>query len=58
MGKLRFCVVSPVSEKSEETELSIKLYGIRFSGQSEKWMPEGTTERKNGNEYQNSRFGS
>ena len=41
MGKLRFSAAFPISVESEETELSIKLSGIRFSGQSEKWMPEG-----------------
>ena len=47
MGELRFDAAFPISAKSEETELSIKISGIRFSGQSEKWMPEGKTERKN-----------
>ena len=47
MGKLRFSAAFPISVESEETELSIKLSGIRFSGQSEKWMPEDKTERKN-----------
>ena len=34
MGELRFDAAFPISEKSEETELSIKVSGIRFSGQS------------------------
>ena len=41
MGKLRFGTAFPISATREETESSIKLSGIRFSGQSEKWMPEG-----------------
>ena len=41
MGELRFGAAFPISAKREETESSIKLSGIRFSGQSEKWMPEG-----------------
>ena len=41
MGELRFGAAFPISEKRENTESSIKLSGIRFSGQSEKWMPEG-----------------
>ena len=47
MGEFRFDAAFPISAKREETELSIKLSGIRHSGQSEKRMPEGKTERKN-----------
>ena len=58
MGELRFGAAFPISEKRENTESSIKLSGIRFSGQSEKWMPEGKTERNIGNEYRNCWNGS
>ena len=34
MGELRFDAAFPISAKSEETESSIKLSGIRLSGQS------------------------
>ena len=47
MGELRFDAAFPILAESEETESSIKFSGIGFSGQSEKWMPEGKTERKN-----------
>ena len=40
MGELRFCVAFPILAKREETESSVKLSGMRSSGQSEKWMPE------------------
>ena len=36
MGKLRFDAAFPISAESKKTERSIKLSGIRHSGQSEK----------------------
>ena len=46
MGELRFDAAFPISAKREETESSIKFSGIRFSGQSEKWMPEGKKNKE------------
>ena len=58
MGKLCFDAAFPIAAKSEETESSITLSGIRHSGQSEQWMPEGKTERNIGSKYRNCWNGS
>ena len=46
MGKLYFGATFPISGTRIKPESNIKLSGIRHSRQSEKWMPEGKTERR------------
>ena len=58
MGKLRFDAAFPISAENEEMERNIKLSGMRFSGQSEKWMPEGKRNERIGNRYRNCWNGS
>ena len=58
MGKLRSGAAFSISVTIIKPESNIKLSGIRFSGQSEKWMPEGKRKERIGNEYRNCWNGS
>ena len=53
MGKLRFDAAFPISAKSEETELSMKVSGIRHSGQSENGCQRAKRNERIGNKYRN-----